>query len=1609
MACRYIYKGHEFNSELELDDFILDKLPFESTLGDMVFSNTDAQNLAANRITQIENDSSEVRARAKEIMRKPKEYTNDGESYIKQRPFIGVNRFVGQYHNWENTQLVPEFRDDSYWLRRFADWRNGDYTDDEKALFGITTEKGPRITSESEANNRRKQMEHKWKSQAKAGDAIHNVLQLFFTRDDNGEYLFNMSDNEFLQHCLDHLEDKNKPYITEPLIKKVIAYARKLYEEIKSTYGENCIFYPEFTVTADTNTTEPETLLGMIDLLIVDERGRIHILDYKTSLHNYSEFSSEKRAGYNYQQAIYQRMLEKYGLNTSGGKLMIAPIQLTNFHIDSDDKWTYDDISYDETLIKTLLTQESNWDRIFSNIDEFLTVPIHVSVTTSEALSTIKTIMNKWFPDFPEGRLNSIEAVINWLKRRDMLKKDDNGQFVFNRSATREAPIISDNETEFVQKVAEYFAKEIPKRTRKSLQLKAILQEAMEKGINNVQFPTPIYKSKNLSWLKDTLNPYCNGNWEIDDSVSNLLDQFGLIMLKTKDGIIPPQIDFVRVSTRDLGSEYRKYTNKENPYRSRTSLIGALEPDIEAYSKQNNFMAEAFTGNVELMETMLLLNQIEGLNGKLIGNIQVVNPSFGDGIQMSNEQLQYCFNEFCKKEPIANNRFASGEIQLASRFDQVRQKTSHVLATGFREDWQGDYRIFKNFQTATSILDQCVQGPAETEERIKALQQCLDMLTGKNLSERSDQQKELDKVAETQHDLKKAHVDLYNTIVMAIGELRGVKYRQQLKDHEQWFSDILKANTEGLSGNYSDNPGNLQSETLNLVTKLVTEAYQNVRDEMQQRNIKLRKLVQNLKDELGMGSISENTFGNQASLYKKMFRTMPDGDIWFVNPNTLQGAQREFLEFALEEINKDRLPASTTKAQREAMRDHEDPQYYQVPLCVGGFDSTASERGLLSMLRAKLEYLWPPKAWELAKKKMEGIVNREDEDRDNKSVLLYKMTNIFDIPSDKRVDKIATLERDKIPLERNLETLVLKHMFAYSVQRNMDEVFPLIKSAMIHIQSQGAQQSTTFKNDIQYFEEYIRNKIYNKSIVEPTNERWVKYANSVKKAASLFTLAVAPVQMFYQPLQGLWNDISLMIRKPDQKDSFTFQHFLRSFKLVFRDLAHFSDKPTLCSALNQLYGINDMDMNQYVDRISTAKKGIWNAENFLFKFASRPDFYNRMTIFISQMQGDGCLEAHSLDADGRLVYDWTKDKRFSKFAEAVRNGNINSRDPEVAKQKSLYYTVAQQFVAEHAKNSDGSIFELNMNNPKPLPRAYTNKQAESMKSLGDNIYGYYSHEKKSLIMSTCIGSLWLQFRTYWSGKKNQYLAPGGVKLQGDWLPYEENGVKYYYQTNENGVVLYNEPPIPDKPPTPDYNGPLADTADKQLVPVMQWRGQWQEGIILTLSDLVKNMWNTKSFKKGWEAKFGDDVDPYLRKVYTCNMQQLVYDFIMFAVIGSILGALLGDWLDKLKADNVKNRDFVKGLGVSAANIAVMSVKNSFLDFNFFTSIADPFGQWTPFAVDWGARTFKNWYNVAVGDEDFWDGVVKTSGGLKQIKPALDTLKPDFWRTEREGGTFNKED
>lgn len=1588
MACRYYYRGHLFNSEMELDDFLIEQRRFEPILGDLVFKYDRFQAPVVAKIEQVLKQTEELKGKRAEWEREQKMiYGEDGDlSLIKNPPYDGVNSYLSGLRDQFGNLMFPEFRRKTYWAKRKERWLKGDFTNADGTIneaevdeFGIDINNSTPIP-ESELNARVEQMERRWKFQGKAGTAIHRILEIMFTKQGDN-YIYKLPKDQIIGIVNRRLTQEHKNYIKGNTIEQTIEHGIKLGASLNATYGENAIFYPEFNIAQKTNTTEDVTLFGVVDLLIIDKTGKVHILDYKTSVHSYTKFNSVKKQAYNYQMGVYQRMLQKYGINTYEGELLVSPIQLTNFRGEGDSEnriYNYDGVTaLDEYLpVETALSQ-----KMWENIDGFMRAPTTITISGDE----INTNTSKWmaasFPSYNSSRQITEKYVIQLLKNSNQLTPDENGIYTF-RKYSKEAPIKSSDKVDFIKKVQDYLESLPGSRLKLTGEVKNFIKQAQKEGINSVQFPSPSDAKSNSesdrNYITNTLAKYCNDAWEVVDNP--VYESYGIVQLQTKDDIpgVPQQVDFIRISTNDLHLHYRKYLKGDKELKNRTNLVSRYESDVQAYSKSGQLMAQAVWGNVEIMEMLAIISQSTNMQGCVIGNMQVLNPVYATGVQLSNEQALYCFNELNRYNALKGNNLK--DLKFAKKYELLLEKLNQIMYAGEQANWEDGYKSFKRFKSSIPNWDQFIN--SDTEKKIIALKQLQREL------ESNEQFKiKMSNKYTQQRDLEQNIVAINNLISYSIAQLRGVDFRQQINDHDKWLESIF-IHKQGLTGSYLDNPGNLSSDTLNLVTKMVTEAYQNTRDDMQRYKSELDKYLKVVKQEAGFNSVTAVAM-NQANIYQDLYKVTSDGNFVFKNPNELpQGPKRALLEYALTEINKRRL-AGESKEDIEIMKQTNDPRYYQVPLLDGGKDSRIATQGMMSLLKAKLSKLAPNKVWETAKAKTEGFFEKleeSEEQQDEKIIDLYRMGNKFDLgEKENRIEQIKETGIEN--LEHNLETLLLNYMFAYSVQENMDAVMPMIRAAMVHITVEGGMKNRPFNNDIQYFEEYLKSKVHNQSIVNSNNKRWVKVAETIKKAASKLTLAFAPVQMFYQPLQGLWQDISLWIRQPDGKNSFTFSHFMQSIKLVFGDFVNYSDKSTLCKLINELYGINDMDMNVYVDRISNAKKGFWNMENFMFKFASRPDFYNRMIIFTSQMIGDGCLEAHSIDSNGKLKYDWRLDKRFSEFAK-----NPNGNTEIINQQRQLYYAVAKQFINENAKNSDGTPFVLNMSKPNPLPRAYTNREAESMKSLGDDIYGYYSHEKKSLIMSTAIGSLWLQFRTYWSGKKNQYLGKGGVKLKGNWKHYEENGQKYYYQVDEDGTIRYD----------------LPTTTTPTSAPVMQWEGQWQEGILLTLADMVQSMWDHKSILKGFKDKWNNE-DDRLQLAYRNNLKQGMYDLIMFSLVGTILGALLGDWLDDLKGKNKKNKDFTTGLGIAAANVAVMSVKNSFLDLNFLESVGAPFTSWTPFAFEFAGRMGKNWWNVAVGDEDFWDGVVKTSGGLKQIKPALDAIKPDMFRTEREGGAFNKKD
>jgi len=114
----------------------------------------------------------------------------------------------------------------------------------------------------------------------------------------------------------------------------------------------------------------------------------------------------------------------------------------------------------------------------------------------------------------------------------------------------------------------------------------------------------------------------------------------------------------------------------------------------------------------------------------------------------------------------------------------------------------------------------------------------------------------------------------------------------------------------------------------------------------------------------------------------------------------------------------------------------------------------------------------------------------------------------------------------------------------------------------------------------------------------------------------------------YQFLDGIWQDIKLVMKWGKGDEAFSRENLITAWRFVMSDLyGDYGDNRSITELLNIKYGINDMDMNTYIDRIKSDSTGLfthfWDTG---FRFASRPDYYNRMTIFIAQMLADGSIK-----------------------------------------------------------------------------------------------------------------------------------------------------------------------------------------------------------------------------------------------------------------------------------------------------------------------------------------------------------------------------------------------
>lgn len=1595
MACVYYYKNNLIGNEIQLNDFLIERKKLHSKYGDVVFQRSVKANEVVQTIdTTIIPESSLWKAKSDEMWANGGYlYDEDGDKVIvynrEHPPFVGVNKYINHFGAETNDRLVAEFIPEEYWPRMFKRWSEGNFSDENlveiiQQVTGEDPRQVPGPLTQDTLETWKKAVESKWKAQGRIGTAVHAVSEYYFSKT-NGVYNYESIDAN-VDNAYASFPNEFKSDISQEVFLKAITMCQKLRNELQQKYGAECVFYPEIAMTCKTNqeVLGSNRVYGIVDLLVIDEKGIPHLIDYKTSTKTYNNFSDPKKLAYTYQLAMYERILANYGIRTDESTSTIVPIQIKGMkydpnipddpnHPDDSKKWTYEAISYNMIENSPKVQQERidkvKDDKVVSNINKFLPSTSKLSLKTEHLMENVTKALKVLFPKYQFNRGASDAEIIERLKEGGAFEINEKfGDYRYQFPHSREPIVVSKDdpnpEATMLKKAKEEIESWTIKKQNLVGRVKTELKSAAAEG-RSFKFKDTHQVEGDPLWLEQTMAPYCNDDYEIVDCEG--IESFGMLLLQHKHTKLVTVLKLT--SSHDVKGTF-KFENS-----NRKNLTGKYEEDVIEDSKANSRMLKAVQGNIELMEAMLVLqNTVLTTDANLnIQEFKVINPYTQSSLPASNKEIMYSFNKLMHLAKthnedinldVSNFTGENPRIALVKPMELIRIQLKDVLRQHTdHHKVLNDYVIkaITDFTDATEIID-----PDGLYRELYKLAQKWESEEG---------YKEATSTVRTSiKDTISPEYRLYADIMIAMADLKNLDVRQQIKDADKWLENI-NILRDGMEGLMIENPGNFKSQTLNQITTSISSVFQKVRDSVNRRNAKLRHLVQKLKEEKNYGYIRNNLTGNPTSLYQNMIEER-NGDLVFVRPETLHGAEREFLEFVLEEVNRNRYP--NDEANFDAWKQSGDLRYYRVPLMRASDASKMSTSGNLKALKDKCRSWTPKGAWQELKERAQGFLSEEEEEILYSKENLFKMTNVFDWgESDKRLDKIKD-NGGVNAFEHNLEDLLLHHCFAYDLSKEMNKELPMIKASAISLAVQGATQNTQesqggFKNIQEFIEDYLKTRVKGQSMNDPKFRKLEGAVGKVRKVASFLSLAFSPLQFTYQTVESWWKAISLIIRKPDGTDAFTAKNMWNSFKSVYRQLTHFSDKPSQLQLLNETYGINDMDSQQFADRVSSNQGFLTNVEDWAFRMASRADFYSRMSIFEAQMRNDGSLEAH-VEQDGILVYDYKKDKRYAAMFTSPKGSS------EYNEAYARYLAAAKQFKEEGALNEDGTEFEIG----DALPKAYTNKEASAMKAIADNIYGYYNNETKSALGFHLLGGLVTQMKNYWSAKKNQYLAPAGSKLMGDFVDYKErdtNGEmrQMYYQKNEKGEIDIHAPLVFD------------DHPNSSQVKVQQWQGRWQEGIMATLWKLGSGTVNGR-FKEEWEELWNNP-DENLRTAYRSNLKQLVVDLVTVAIIGNLASYVLGDWADDEEDEWRKDKgDTGKAMNFMMANFLYKTIDYSFRDFNMLSSILDPVVDWQPMAFStlWNSGS-RIWDSVVSEEGDFSKSVLQAFSAGRLVSPLYDSL------------------
>ena len=1241
---------------------------------------------------------------------------------------------------------------------------------------------------------------------------------------------------------------------------KITGIVKEIHKQITALYSNNGgKVYPEFKIIAKDYLGK--NIVGKIDILAVTPDGKIHIIDVKLSKDAQFDWDDAKRSHVNYQLMVYRQMLAQLGFTGESINLYTIPLKFEVGNINSLTTPSPETIQI--VNLKTLNTTQESFIDYNKEKSGYLKqiIPARISesnVDVNEVSDRIDKILLEMFPKYSfRTKQNSLD--VEDIFKVALKRKDENGYRFYNEDTGKDETGFKTEEA-LRKRIEEYMGELNNNKNIKIVDATEALIEAKKTGKKTVNlFPlrhgdNAVKAAYNIQFEK-----YLDEDWSVIES--DVLINAGMIGFEHTNG----QVEFIIFTVNNL--------SKLQVLPKGDTILSKYYSSAEiAHNFKNKHILASTNANIELIKAMTTINQLPEFfaNGRKLGNIKAMNYMSGLIEEVNIPNLLDNFAILTNEVKVDNNFNKS--IPVANYIDIIEDTVTEIFTK--TEDPKLK-NIFINDDN-----DEVKMSKVERLEKLRERMIDIYPHLAQNINKftfNSQEEKIFLLIAEGITYYK--NLTFYNDY--AVSKL-GLTFSELFDFIKSPFTyNITSIDKKGnkkvglLGGTLLSSTDSLPSKDMLNIYQLFNFAMQEQRDLFEPSMTKIVNKTKQWQEKLGYGELYNTVISGTYDINKNLYKTNDkgelDADMLFKNPfvDTMSQIDSDYLKFMLWQINKwkikglaadqrklDYKEAYKLDKVKEAM---EESTFFEVPLGKG-------------LAYTNLKGLTSENIADLTKNKIADMkdwfdkreITAEQEIDLNKQSRNYNfMSNRFRMSKQARQSMLKNHPTNY--WEINLDKIVLDFEKEYIQENAINKVLPTIQSALLTLKFNAEQSGKNIDNALEYFFDQVKSSIFNESLISEEMQDPLKVVEIAKKALSYSALALRPSLLIKETIVGTFANVVRAATGVYGVNSFKLEHLTQAYKIMMGLDSKFSTKFNIANAIDHVYAISNMDINQLVDRTRADRAGVTaGTRKHLFFFSTQADYWNRMTLFIAQMIKDGNWDSHSIDENGALVYDWTKDKRFDEYAKFKDKEGYTSEN--FLKQKSLYLTYIKQLRAEGALNKNGKLINFGDD----LIKAYTSKDRESLKSFADMAYGYYDHEKKSLINNMAFGSIFMQFMTYWTAKwKTWTIRPGTETMQGRWVEktrLQDGKQMPLYEK----LILDSEGNIIDVEETTETDGTLTK--------VMEWEGTHMEGLFWSITGAARDLFH---------GKISDTINDPLRVARL----KLAFHDILMAYLGIALAKL----------------------------------------------------------------------------------------------------------------------